>query len=116
MSLSILVVDDDHSTRGLLRRVLTSLGYRVTTVSDGEAALVATAAERPALVLTDLLMPGLGGLALIDHLRQHDPLLPIIALSAAANPPDLGSVPLLIKPFSLSYLLAMVQHQLTDEW
>lgn len=112
---SLLVVDDDPSTCSLLQRVLTSHGYRVTTVADGDAALIAMAAERPALVLTDLLMPGLGGLALIDHLRQHDPLLPIVALSAALDLPDLGSIPLLIKPFSLGDLLAMVQHQLPDE-
>jgi len=112
---SLLVVDDDPGTCSLLQRVLTRHGYRVTTVADGDAALIAMAAEPPALVLTDLVMPGLSGLALIDHLRQHDPLLPIIALSAALDLPDLGTIPLLIKPFSLGDLLALVEQQLPDE-
>ena len=67
------------------------------------------AQERPALVLTDLVMPQGDGLALIAHLQRHHPQLPILALSAAWRQLDQPGVRFLAKPFSQAQLLTAVQ-------
>jgi CheY-like chemotaxis protein len=119
MTPTILVVDDHPATCTLIQRILTPHGYAVATVADGEAALVAATTQRPDLVIADVFLPGLDGLMVIDRLRQQDPQLPVIAMSAAPEvlgrqetaPAglDLGSIAFLAKPFSLATLQALVQ-------
>ena len=58
----ILVVDDDENLRWVLQTQLAEMGYSVSTASDGEQALAAIEKDPPALILTDLKMPGLSGL------------------------------------------------------
>jgi len=112
MSLLILVVDDDPDICHLLDRVLTRQGYRVTTALDGAEALAKIAASVPELVITDLMMPRMSGWELIAHLREQLPLLAIVIVSAAAEPPAFGGIPFLAKPFALDTLLAMVRQRL----
>jgi CheY-like chemotaxis protein len=124
MDSTILVVEDDPSTRSLLMRALTNQGYAVTTVSDGEAALAAVSTSRPDLVLADIYLPRLDGLTVMEHIRRADPCLPIIALSAAAGAPEMLSsaaatdrpylqdIPFLAKPFALTTLYLMVDRML----
>jgi len=119
MTPSILVVDDHPATCTLIQRTLTPHGYAVATVADGEAALVAATTQRPDLVIADVLLPGMDGLTVIDRLRQQDPQLPVIAMSAAPEvlvrqetaPTglDIKSIAFLAKPFALATLLALVQ-------
>ena len=124
MALTVLVVDDHAETCRLIQRVLTPEGYTVATAPDGEAALVAVAAERPALVIADVFLPELDGLALMRRLRAGDPHLPIIAMSAAGDALTrlesdsvelhLGGVLFLAKPFTVATLIALV-HRLLPE-
>lgn len=81
----ILVVDDDRNSRESLRRALERDGYRVATAEDGKAALALARSEPFDLVLTDLIMPGLGGMAFLDGLRVICPDVPAILVSAFAN-------------------------------
>ena len=109
MEPTILVVDDHLETCGLIERVLTRQGYAVSAVADGEAALAAVATQRPSLVIVDVLLPGLDGVTVMTHLRQHDPHLPLLAISAAGAVPDLGGIPFLAKPFVLTTLIQLVE-------
>jgi len=81
----ILVVDDDRNGRETLRRALVRDGYEVLTAENGKTAL-ALAQDHPLdLVLTDLIMPGLGGLDFIEGLQVVQPDVPAILISAFAN-------------------------------
>ena len=114
----ILIVDDHPETRSFIARTLHLRGYEVTAVADGESALAAAAAQPPDLVMVDVLVPGLPGLSLVDTLRQQDPHLPVIALSAVPDvlehPEivpvglDRGSIAFLAKPFGLPAMLDLV--------
>jgi DNA-binding NtrC family response regulator len=78
----ILLVDDEPEIRRLLSRHLQRLGYTVQEAVDGEKAAAAVAAEIPDVVITDMSMPRLGGLELLERLRSIDPGLPVIVLTA----------------------------------
>ncbi|GAB4271163.1 MAG: hypothetical protein Kow0092_25790 [Deferrisomatales bacterium] len=67
--MTILVVDDDRVSRAVLRRILENLGHRVEEAPDAMAALEAVAVAPPDLVITDWVMPGMGGAELIGTLR-----------------------------------------------
>lgn len=122
MAPTILVVDDDPATCFLIARALRPQGYEVTTAADGEAALIAAAFQLPDLVIADVLLPGLNGLSVVDTLRQQDPLLRVITISAVpdvleqpeAVPTglDLGSIAFLAKPFALTPFIALVRQLL----
>ena len=83
----VLVVDDESSIRRLLNVALTGRGFEVLEAQDGLQALGAVAAEKPDLVVLDVMMPGMTGHQVHDKLRQ-DPAtkeLPILFLSAAGT-------------------------------
>ncbi len=111
----ILVVDDDPDLLKLLTMRLQAVGYRVTAASSGEAALAQVAAAKPMLVITDLRMGGMDGLALFDALHKSDPALPVIILTAHGSIPDAieatqrGVFGFLTKPFDSKELLRQVE-------
>jgi signal transduction histidine kinase len=115
----ILVADDNADMRLYLRHLL-GTRWQVETVADGAAALQAAAARPPDLVLTDIMMPGMDGLALLAHLRGDPRLreIPVILLSARAGDEAriegmmAGADDYLVKPFSARELLARVQAHL----
>lgn len=100
----LLLVDDDPLLRKLLHLSLTKEGYDVTTASNGHEAMQAVAQERPAVVLSDLRMPGMDGLDLLDNLVERAPGLPVVILTAHGTIPDAvratqhGAVSFLTKP------------------
>ncbi|CBE67557.1 MAG: response regulator [Candidatus Methylomirabilis oxygeniifera] len=77
----ILLVDDEPEIRRLLSRHLQRLGYTVREAGDGEEAVAAATAEIPDVVITDMSMPRLDGLELLERLRSMDPGLPVIVLT-----------------------------------
>ena len=85
---TILLVDDDPDILKLMSLRLSSAGYGVQAVDSGEKALAALAASRPELVITDLKMGGIDGLALFDEIRKQAPMLPVIILTAHGTIPD----------------------------
>ena len=102
----IIVADDDGSTARWLRDVLQVGGYRVRLATDGGAALRLVAAERPALVLTDLQMPGGDGWQLVEQLRAQHPTVPVGVLTAETRAPR--GVPAIRKPVRIDALLRFV--------
>ena len=78
----ILVVDDEEGMRRLLSRVLTREGYETSAVANGAEALRLVASERFDLVVTDIKMPEMDGLQLLAELKEYEPSLPIIVITA----------------------------------
>ena len=84
----ILIAEDDESLRHLLVRYLTSLGYTVDAFADGAAAVAALGRTRFAVVLTDVIMPGVGGLEVLRAAKEADRQTEVIFLTGA---PDLST-------------------------
>ena len=78
----ILVVDDDENLRWVLQTQLEQMGYAVATAVDGTAAIQAIDQEPPALVLTDLKMPGMSGMDLLERIRRDYPEVPVVMITA----------------------------------
>ncbi|MDQ2916256.1 MAG: sigma 54-interacting transcriptional regulator [Pseudomonadota bacterium] len=110
----ILLVDDDPDLLKLISLRLTSASYRVRTADSGETALATIAVERPAIVITDLRMPGIDGLQLFEAIHRQHPALPVIILTAHGTIPDAvnatqrGVFGYLTKPFDSQDLLQKV--------
>lgn len=111
----ILVVDDDPAITTMLRRGLTYEGYQVTVAASGEEALRYAREREPALVVLDIMMPGMDGLAVLERLRAADPDLPVLFLTARDAPADqvtglqAGADDYVVKPFAFEVLLARIQ-------
>ena len=106
---TVLVADDDPSTRRLLAEILGRAGYAVRLAADGLEALAEIEREPPDLVLADIVMPGLGGAALLARLRSSDRHLPVVLMSAYAHESGAIAVPFVAKPFARRDLLAAVE-------
>ena len=85
---NILVVDDDKNTRLFLKSVLENAGYSVSTADNGESALAALDKEHVDLVVLDIMMPRMDGYEFTRTVRENDPNLPILMLSAKQMPED----------------------------
>lgn len=113
----ILVVEDEKDIRGLVRYNLEAEGFAVVEASDGEIGLTLAATERPALVILDLMLPGLPGLEVCRLLRVKAETLhvPILILTARAAEVDkilgleMGADDYVTKPFSPRELVARVK-------
>src|SRR6185436_18210930 len=107
-------VDDDPDLLKLISLRLTSAGYRVRTAESAETALAAIAVRRPAVVVTDLRMPGIDGLQLFDAINRQHAGLPVLILTAHGTIPDAvaatqrGVFGYLTKPFDSQELLQKV--------
>jgi two-component system, NtrC family, response regulator GlrR len=115
---SILLVDDDPDILKLVSMRLGAAGHSVQAVDSGEKALAALAASRPQLVITDLKMGGMDGLALFEKIHRQSPTLPVIVLTAHGTIPDAvaatkrGVFGFQPKPFDGKYLLEQVEQAL----
>src|SRR5215475_13658358 len=84
---NILVVDDDPDLLRLMQIRLTAAGYAVSTAESAERALAQASIARPQLLVTDLRMGGMDGMALYDSIHVHKPTLPVIILTAHGSIP-----------------------------
>jgi two-component system response regulator GlrR len=115
---AILLVDDDPDILKLLSLRLVAAGHGVRAVDSGEKALAVLAASRPELVITDLKMGGMDGLALFDEIRKQAPMLPVIILTAHGTIPDAvaatrrGVFGFQTKPFDGKLLIEQVEQAL----
>ncbi len=81
----ILLADDDLDTLEGLRALLRAWGYEVETAHDGRAALDRIGALRPSAVITDLVMPAMDGLDLLEAVKREDPDIPVIVMTGHGN-------------------------------
>lgn len=115
---ALLVVDDEALARQNLSHLFRKEGYRVTTCADGAAALAALERERFDVVLTDLRMPGIDGMALLKACREHHPNTKVIMLTAFASLDNAvaavkaGAFHYLAKPFRLAEVRELVARAL----
>ena len=114
----ILVADDERSIRLMLETGLTLNGFRVTSVRNGREALDAMSAAKFDAVLSDIYMPDLGGLELVDALRAVDPNLPIVLMTAqgslqvAVEAVTRGASDFIGKPFDISAVVDLLRRLL----
>src|SRR2546427_7368783 len=85
---TILLVDDDPALLRLLSIRLTAAGYDILTADSGTQALAQLAVRYPHLVITDLRMDGMDGMALFDTIHRRHPTLPVIILTAHGSIPE----------------------------
>lgn len=115
MKRHILIVDDDHQIRDVLRRKLERCGYKVSEAANGREAIECIEAEVFDLVIADILMPEKDGLEVIMYLQREQPMTKSIVISAPSNRVFLQSAELLgatrvvEKPFELDEIEAAVK-------
>jgi len=114
----VLLVEDEPRTVTFVARALRAEGMTVTVADDGRRGLAHALADQYGLVVLDLMLPGLDGLALLEQLRARKPELPVLILTARADLAtklrgfDLGANDYLVKPFALDELIARARVQL----
>ena len=114
----ILVVDDDRDCLTMVKTILQSSGFEVDTCNSGAEALKRLETLQPALVLLDIMMPGMSGYDVVIHMKQRPETqnLPIVMLTAKGDPEDLivgykdyGVEYYITKPFTTRQLLAGIK-------
>ena len=115
----VLVVDDDEDNIRIVSSILLARGFEVRLARDGRSALESIRQQRPDLVLLDVMMPGLDGMQVLDHIRANpqSSSVPVIMLTAKTTDQDLldgyrsGASYYVTKPFTsrqLLYAIALV--------
>lgn len=111
---NILIVDDDADIQKLISIRLIAAGYHTAMASNGIEAMAALALQRPDLIISDLRMPAMDGMALLEAAHNAHPTLPMIMLTAHGSIPDAvsatqkGAFGFLTKPFDSQELLQLV--------
>jgi two-component system response regulator HydG len=114
----ILVVDDEASARNALTEILSDEGYSVSAASDGFKALALAGEQAPEIVLTDVKMPGMDGLHLLEELRGRFPETAVILMTAfgavesAVRAMRHGAADYLVKPLNSDELLVVIERSL----
>ncbi len=107
----VLIVDDDRQVREVLHQIFLSGGYNCIVANDGTEGLALFQAVRPPLIVTDLKMPGMTGIELLQAVRESDPDAAVIVLTGAADVKTaidslkLGAYDFIMKPVNLEELL-----------
>ncbi|MEO8494040.1 MAG: response regulator [Planctomycetota bacterium] len=115
---TVFVVDDDPEMRESLELLLLAETFRVETYESADAFWDVFHPDRRGCVVLDLRMPGMGGLALLERLAEHDHGLSVIVVSASADrrerlrAKELGAIEFLPKPYDTKKLLATIRQQL----
>ena len=109
----ILVVDDNESVLGVMTTVLESAGYRLDSTRDAESAAALLGTNAYDCVVSDVVMPGKGGLWLLQQVRQQHPTTPVVLVTGSAVPglraDARGAHAWLEKPFRPAELIAAVE-------
>jgi DNA-binding response OmpR family regulator len=111
----VLVVDDDPPLRRMLERTLAAEGFAVALAADGPAALIATERHAPDVIVLDVAMPGLDGIAVCRRMRGKGLPTPILMLTARDGVSDrvagleAGADDYLVKPFAVQELIARIR-------
>ena len=114
----IWVIDDDRAIRWVLEKALSQAGFEVTAFERADAALKTLSRQQPDVVVTDIRMPGMDGLALLEHLNSQHPDIPVIVMTAysdldsAVSSYQGGAFEYLPKPFDVDEAVDLVQRAL----
>jgi two-component system response regulator FixJ len=116
----VYVIDDDDAARESLEFLLRSASFSVTSFDSGTAFVSALARLSHGCIITDVRMPGLGGIELLRHLKEADVNLPVIVITGHGDVPiaveamKLGAVDFFEKPFDGDKMIAAVESALSD--
>lgn len=114
----IVLIEDDREIQGTLKTVLSEVGYRVSTATNGVDGQKLVQEEKPDLVITDMMMPRMGGFPVLEFLKTLDSPPAVIMITAneggrhKAYAEMLGAVDYLRKPFAMDVLLESVKKAL----
>src|SRR2546427_490439 len=112
---SLLIIEDDDNISTAIEEYFSRAGYTVNTAPDGLAGIEAAVKNRPDVVVLDLMLPKMDGLAVCKELRQKNPQMPILMLTAKDDVVDkvlgleMGADDYITKPFSLRELEARIK-------
>src|SRR6266446_3421775 len=114
----VLIVDDDRQVRDVLHQIFLAAGYKCVLAKDGDEGLQVFKAGRPPLVVTDLKMPGITGVELLQQVRAVDDDVAVIVLTGAADVKTaiaslkLGAHDFIMKPVNMDELLIATERAL----
>jgi DNA-binding NtrC family response regulator len=114
----VLVVDDEANARNALAELLREEGYRVETAADGFKALAKIEDETPDVILTDLKMPGMGGVELLEKVRAQDDTAVVVVMTAfgavdtAVEAMKKGAADYLTKPLNTAELYLVIAREM----
>ncbi len=117
----VFVVDDDSSVRSALKRLIKSVGHKVTTFSSAREFLDHDHSDIPGCLVLDIRMPGLSGLELQEEMAVQGFIMPIIFITGHGNIPasvramKAGAVDFLEKPFDDQVLLDAIHHAIAKD-
>jgi two-component system nitrogen regulation response regulator GlnG len=117
----IWIVDDDRGVRVVLGAALREAGFAVRDFADAESLLAALGDSVPALLFTDVRLPGIGGLKLLERVSLHEPRFPVVVMSAFTDVAStaaayrLGAFDYLPKPFDLDQALAAARRAIAQQ-
>jgi len=119
---TILVIDDDPNMNALMERVLTKHGHEVLSATNGIEGIAIAEAQQPDVILLDVLMPQIGGIKILRHLRSTDATAHIPTLVVTAAGPEVlhevrdmgeaGADGVITKPFRQEQILAKIDELL----
>lgn len=116
----LLIVDDQNGIRVLLIEVFSTEGYHTFQASNGKLAIEIVRKESPDLVLLDMKIPGMDGLDILKHIKQINPAIKVIMMTAYGEldmikeATDLGALMHFTKPFDIDELRIAVSNQLNS--
>jgi two-component system, chemotaxis family, chemotaxis protein CheY len=117
---NVLVIDDEEQLRRLVARILRAEGHEVRVAANGREGLQMFREARPALLITDIVMPDQEGIETIIELRREAPEFPILAISGGGEgvylklAAGVGATETLAKPFGADELVAAVERLLAN--
>ena len=116
----ILVVDDEHDICEFVRNFLQERGYEVLMASNGDDALAIVKKERPELILLDIKMQGMDGIAVLKHIKDIDRKFKVVMVTAVEDQEKvdeacrLGACEYITKPLVLDHLEQVVEKNLGE--
>jgi two-component system response regulator PilR (NtrC family) len=117
---AILVVDDELSMREFLKILLEKEGYNVTSVADAPSAIDQISSGSFDLVISDIKMPGMGGLTLLEKIKEIDNSLPVIMITTFASPENAviamksGAFDYITKPFKVDEIIKIIKSAISS--
>jgi len=115
----VWIVDDDESIRWVLEKALKSADVDIESFSRPEKVLEKIEDENPDVIITDIRMPGMDGISLLDRIKQHSPNIPVIIMTAysdldrAVSAFQGGAYEYLSKPFDVDEVVSLVRRAIT---
>ena len=115
----VMIVDDSNFQRGILRRIVIEAGHEVLEANDGSDALDMLKEHDPDIILSDLIMSDMGGLSLLENLREKNSDIPVIIITADTQDStrrkclELGAKTVLLKPVTADDLRGTIEETLS---